>query len=151
MQQIAMIVIVLLTVTLILVNVSPRTPLTQLSTTQFPIVAVVAILQRDLGILPCKFWLPLLSHLSSSPLCRYFSDSGCKNPVEAVSILNGYCLSPDQKMSYKYDYPKESYYFSNADCTGAVTTFDISSSANVCFPVSASSSLNSYETLFVKN
>lgn len=67
-------------------------------------------------------------------------------------MLNGYCFSADLKTSFKYDYPKENFYFKSTDCTGAATSIDISSTMNSCLPLTSTvGSANSYETLYVKN
>lgn len=69
-------------------------------------------------------------------LSRYFSDNDCEKPVQGFSVLNGYCLSGDQKTSYRFDNPKENFYFNSGNCTGAVESIDTSSWMNVCFPLS---------------
>eukprot|EP01040_Poterioochromonas_malhamensis_P006533 gene6533-7033_t len=66
----------------------------------------------------------------------YFSDNDCEKPVQGFSVLNGYCLSGDQKTSYRFDNPKENFYFNSGNCTGAVESIDTSSWMNVCFPLS---------------
>lgn len=144
-------VIVLSTATSMLVNASLPTALSQF--TQFPMIAVATMCQRDRGLVPCKFGLSFPSLSCWFFPSRSYTDKACKNPVEVVSILNGFCLlgySPNT--SYKYDYPKENYYFSSADCTGAVTSYDISASTNVCYsPSTPVGSISAYQTLYVEN
>mmetsp|Transcript_23683 Transcript_23683/g.25920 ORF Transcript_23683/g.25920 Transcript_23683/m.25920 type:complete len:128 (-) Transcript_23683:290-673(-) len=77
------------------------------------------------------------------------SDGACQNIVGAVGVRNGYCLSPDQTISYKVEYPDESIYFKSADCTGEVQSNEIASTSNVCY--ARSDLKTSIKQLFIQN
>eukprot|EP01040_Poterioochromonas_malhamensis_P006036 gene6036-6488_t len=80
---------------------------------------------------------------------EFYSDGDCQNIVGAVGVLNGYCLSPDQTISYKVEYPDESIYFKSADCTGEVQSNEIASTSNVCY--ARSDLKTSIKQLFIQN